>query len=447
MNETMMGTVQYRSQTVPGYCGNPFIEALPPRLDPLKAAELMVSRPVYEPGFRRMPSDDRIASVDQLGGWFIPLERHLPLYADIDRVLRSGYMNRNPLAPTFARAFHEGFEHLTQRPSRTAVPGRTITIVGESGVSKSRGLEAILSLYPPVICHTRYRQEPFIVHQLPWVKVNCPTNGSFKSTLLTFFDAVEQWIPNVLGSRNAAVEPMIVKMGAVAHRHGLGLLVIDEVQQLLHGNSATAILRYFVALQNVLGVPLILAGHEGVETLLLQLQSEAQRFSGEGNHQFRALPEGPQWEYFVKRLWHYQWTANSTALTDAWKKHLYAFTGGNPGVTVKFYQALQRDAIRRGGNEALSFERMEPVWRQDFRYMPDPVALKTLAIVESTPKPVELEAKRQRTPKPKPRPAEGGLPDVLDLAAKSRQDPLELLEAMGVVKSAQEWFPGDGWPS
>ncbi len=96
----------------------------------------VVSRPAYRSAFRRHPTEDRLNEIEPLRGWFVPLAQHPGLYHDIDRLIRSGYMQRNPLKPAFARAFHEGFEHLLTPSSQSLAPGRTMTIVGESGVSQ-----------------------------------------------------------------------------------------------------------------------------------------------------------------------------------------------------------------------------------------------------------------------------------------------------------------------
>ena len=440
-------SARYRKLTIEGHVGNPYIEALPPRLDPVQAGPLMVDGPTYQDEFRRAPAGDRVAAVDLIKDWFVPLPQHYLLYEDVDRLMRSGYVDRNPLGPAYARAFHEGFEHLLRTPPQNALPGRTLTIVGESGVSKSRGIDAVLSLYPPVIRHREYRGAPFILYQLPWLKLTCPTNGSFKSTLLTFFEIVHELVNEPTSYRRESIEHLIVRMAIVAHRHGLGLLVIDEVQQLLNAgkDTATDILHYFIALQNTVGVPLVLIGHESVESTLRTLQGEAQRFSGEGNYRLVGLPEGRLWDYFLRRLWRLQWTATPTTLTDEWSRALYAYTQGNPAVTVKLYQALQRDAIRQCGDEVLLIDRLEPVWRTAFTYMPDPPGLRaSVPELSASPEPIKLETAKTATKRPTAVP-KNGLAGLVDDALKRRNDPLELLQSMGIRKPAQEWFPGASW--
>lgn len=438
----------YRTQSVPAYAGNPFIEALSPRLKLGEAAKMMVSRPAYRSAFRRHPTEDRLNEIEQLRGWFVPLAQHPGLYHDIDRLIRSGYMQRNPLKPAFARAFHEGFEHLLTPSSQSLAPGRTMTIVGESGVSKTQGIEQILSLYPRVIDHTRHDNKPFLLRQIPWVKVDCPTNGSFKSTLLAFFAQVHVLTGEPI-PYSRSIEVLLVQMGTVAHRQGLGVLVIDELQNLTHGGDESKILRYLVGLQNSLGVPLILLGHEEIEGMLSDLQSEAQRMSGEGNYRFKPLPEGDHWDYFFKRLLHFQWTRTPTAWTKNLSSLFYGYTQGNPGVTVKLYQAWQRYALQKGGDECLDTDDLPTVWFQDFRYMPLPPALRPTALPDIKEKvgsdmasdPPEKPPVAARVRKPKQ------LTGLLAMAAKTKQDPMHILDRMGVLKSAAEWFPGDSWPT
>ena len=64
------------------------------------------------------------------------------------------------------------------------------------------------------------------------------------------------------GKARIGVDHMMLHMSQVANLHGLGALVIDEIQHLIRGrgNDPEDLLNFLVTLVNTIGVPVLVIG-------------------------------------------------------------------------------------------------------------------------------------------------------------------------------------------
>ncbi|WP_268798726.1 ATP-binding protein [Pseudomonas huanghezhanensis] len=134
----------------------------------------------------------------------------------------------------------------------------SFSVIGCSGVGKSKAIEKILHQYPRRIAHT----EPFSLVQLPWLKLDCPHQGSPRQLCKNFFASVDKLLcteyEKLYGNVRAGLDEMLVHMAQVANLHALGLLVIDEIQHLRKSKSSQnlagsdQLLNFLVTLVNML---------------------------------------------------------------------------------------------------------------------------------------------------------------------------------------------------
>ena len=135
-----------------------------------------------------------------------------------------------------------------------------------SGIGKSLAVERILRLYPQVIHHSKYQGRNFTYSQIVWLKLDCPFDGSLKGLCINFFQAVDSILGTSYhknyGSKTRTTDEMLPYMALVAANHGIGILVIDEIQRLSLAKSGGSekMLNFFVQLVNTVGVPVILFG-------------------------------------------------------------------------------------------------------------------------------------------------------------------------------------------
>ncbi|WP_052341643.1 ATP-binding protein [Salinarimonas rosea] len=345
--------------TLPEYCENPFIARLPPVLSAAGLFRTLQDLPRHDEAERRLPSHLRIHCAMRLGRYFDPNERHIALEQRMDVLIRQGYLGRNPnttdyylrLRNDLARVSARSFD-VEATPMCTTANG--FALIGVSGMGKTDSITRILKRYPQVIEHV----EPVAVSQVPWVKLECPYKGSVKQLCFDFFSKMDELLGTSFrkqhGGRRAGVDDVTLQMAAIANRHAVGLIVIDEIQHLTEaqGTGSKEMLNFLVTLVNRCSTPVMIIGTPRALPLVQGAFRQARRASGVGSVMWERMTPGKTWDHFVRRMWAYQWTREHVDLSDEIRAVLYDESQGIIDVLVKLYMLAQVRAI--------SFSAMEP---------------------------------------------------------------------------------------
>lgn len=367
---------KYTHQVISGYKDNPFIEALPQIFEEEYVASNIARYPDHNEEQRKLVRQTRLHLVQEISDYVEPLPSYLLVEQRLSRLIRHGYKARNPFAPESVRQYHTGFKEILEAgvdESGSNLAGVRSTaagfaILGVSGQGKTTAIESSLLLYPQVIHHSFYNDEPFIRKQLVWLKLNCPFDGSLKGLCLNFLQAVDahigtNYFKKFVSSR-PSVDVLIPIMAHIATLHGIGVLVIDEIQNLsfMKSGGAEKMLNYFTQLINTIGVPIVLIGTFKAMKLLSGSFSQARRSTGQGDLIMDRLTEGDEWDYFIENLWRYQWTVKNTALTKSLKKKMYHLSQGIVDIAVKLYMLAQWEAMEIGdGQERITVSLLQSV--------------------------------------------------------------------------------------
>ena len=155
---------------------------------------------------------------------------------------------------------------------------------------------------------------------------------------------------------------MMPRMAQVAWNHGIGLLVIDEIQHLSQAKSggSDTMLNFFVTLVNTIGVPVILIGTTKAMSILQSEVRQARRGSGQGDLLWDRMQNDASWEIMIRSMWQYQWTKKACPLTTALKDTLYRESQGIIDIAIKLYTLAQIKAIA-DGTETITPETIQTV--------------------------------------------------------------------------------------
>lgn len=355
-------TAEYTEQLLNEYKGNSLIEALPPIFSYDQAEELLHLYPEYNEKERELDAHYRYHCVQRLFKYFQPLHRHFDIEQRISRVIRQGYISRNPLMPEYAsdmqkiyRMIKEGnYKFNNSDLSPTSSSG--FTIIGFSGVGKTKTVERILGLYPQIIIHSKYKMEGLNQYQLVWLKLDCPHDGGVKGLCAYFFQEIDRLLGDnsynkFASGRNTTTDTMIPRMAQIARRHSLGVLVIDEIQHLSVAKSGgqEKMLNFFVNLVNTIGIPVILIGTSKALSILQGEFRQARRGSGQqGDVVWENMPMDEYWDLLIEGMWQYQWTKKEFNLTKELSDVLYEESQGIIDIAVKLYAMAQLRSIATG---------------------------------------------------------------------------------------------------
>lgn len=368
---------EYRYQVIEEFRDNPLIEALPEILSPQEVAQKLTYYPGFSPQQRELEMKYRLHLLENAREFFIPLSRDIELYYSISNMIRRSYIHRNPILSAYYSGLNEKIDRLNEEMGKPPGCGslrsraRGTTITGTGGNGKSTSVENNLLLLPQVIIHESYKDKDLILKQLVWLKIDCPQDGSVRGLCLAFFAAVDE----VLGtsylahyhSRRTTINELLLHMARVAAIHCLGVLVIDEIQDLSQAKSGgeTHLMNFFVHLENSIGVPFILIGTPKALPLFKGEFRQARRASEQGDFIWKRLQmlsdadstnPADVWDKFIRQMWKYQYVKNAkllpvNILDEPVTRILYNESQGIIAVALTIFLLTQKRAIMSGVEE------------------------------------------------------------------------------------------------
>lgn len=372
----MIHKAQYLRANQPSiYRGNPLIEALPAILAPDHVLDLLLMKPVMDLAtIRQLPLHMRAHEAVALSGLYVPRSEMVDIEAEISLLMRAGYLRRNPiLAKT-----RQDIATVRQRWRSNAIATRDrldaqggsesplppcFVVTGLSGTGKSRGIRAILALYPQVIRHSLYEHRRLRETQITWLSVDAPINGSVQGFLLRMFAAVDRALGiegsaasyvRQFGRAKVSVDQKIEELAQIAATYHIGLLHIDDLQRLaeVHSSKATQVLNVIIQLANVVRVPLLLSGTPKMAEILATSLEAARRVSSAGGQDL-PLPESandPHFRTMVRALGSFQWLDRPAVFDADWFNKLFFYSRGLPAVLTGLFTNAQKFAARQGAS-------------------------------------------------------------------------------------------------
>lgn len=353
---------------------NPFIQVLNPLHSKSSIIKKMTMKPSFNFEERHVASHYRIYMLQRLFQLFQPLPIHIEVWEMIHKLIIDGYIARNPFNKEYVRYLNESGKNIINGTYEVTnnVHFRTTsscgTFIGFSGMGKTTSVNRVLHNIPQVIIHNKYKGNHFNQIQLVWLKLDAPPTSSLKALCLQFFLKVDE----ILGtnnyqryvSRNSSVDAMLPVISQLAHNIGLGVLIIDELQN-IRNRGAKQILNFFVNLINS-GINVALIGTPGSYRLFSEELRIARRLTGNTEIIYENMDYGKEFNFLLESIWKYQWTKDFTPLDEEFAKVMYEYTQGISDLMVKLFVYSQHYAIE-SGVERLSTNLIKKVAKERFR--------------------------------------------------------------------------------
>ena len=360
MTNALSDTVQPES-----YKDNPFIFRLPPTLSKDAFEKRSILLPGFDATVRNLPSEVRLHFIATVHDLFIPLPRHYQLYTCIDRMIRRGYITRNPMEQAFYwKDLRKQVEALASEVHAPAKLQRSDlgqsselsqALIGLSGSGKTWGTEAILSYFPKKIVHVDYNGIGLNILQVPWLWIQAPSKSSTNELCNEFFLALDRILDTHYYETygNRVLREMMDQMARLCGVHAIGLLVIDEIQEVANIKSGghEALIGFFLKLTNILRIPILMIGTYKARSILFNQLRLARRSCGAGIPEWSPLNK-EEWEVLSQAMWPHQYTKTPVAWSRELSDALYEECQGIPDVGAKmFVLAQQRAILSRGPAE------------------------------------------------------------------------------------------------
>ncbi len=346
---------EYKEFPLEEFNQNPLIQALPPLLDKATIIRKLMVKPIYNDEEKHAESIYRIHMINRLFQLYTPLPVHIDVWNMIHTLILQGYLARNPFDKNYKKYINDSGKEIINRSyeinsrQNFRTTSSCGTFIGFSGMGKTTTINRVLSDIPQVIIHNEYKGIHFNQIQLVWLKLEAPSNSSLKALCLQFFMKVDE----LLGtnnykkyvSRNMSVDSMLPLISQVAHNIGLGLLVIDETQN-IKKRGAEQIMNFFVYLINT-GINLCLIGTPGAYDLFGKELRMTRRLTGNAEIIYNNMQYGNEFTLLLESVWKYQWTRNFVPYNEEFGKVIYEETQGISDLVIKLFVYSQQQAIEK----------------------------------------------------------------------------------------------------
>lgn len=375
----------YKKQSLSEYTNHPFIEALPPIFSEDNVLDRFMVTPRISEQDKLSATNIRYHILKRVRNFIQPLPIHFEVERRLSTLIRRGYLARNPLDTTFlerVRVLHElreeddaSHKSIDERLDYIRSTADSLSIIGISGIGKTTAIERLLLMYPQVIKHEAYEGQPFNHTQIVWLKIDCPYDGSLSTLCKSFFKAID----DLLGTRylekygymNRITSTMLLHMTSLASMYGIGVLVIDEIQHLLHSkNDQEEMLNFFVTLSNTVGIPTVLIGTSKAQKLFKGNFRQARRAASDGAIIWdRMAEESEEWEFFLETLWELQCLRTYSELTAEVKKVFYYECQGITAIAVNLFILAQERALfdEENPNEIITPQVLKKTAKEDMQ--------------------------------------------------------------------------------
>ena len=386
----------YLEQEIPEYRNNPFIEALPPMADDIAALDAMQVLVEATSAEREWPAHLRRHLIARIRNLHQPFEPHLELFHTVSIMIRQGYVKRNPLNRQYIREMTAIIEEMERTADKkqtykivpTAYAAPSGSLLGLSGVGKTRAIERVLAAFgPQVVQHPELSGPIGMTMQAVFIRVTC-SEGSVRSLCADCVLALD----NLLGTdyarlhtgRAATADSLRAALARLAWLHGLGLIVVDEVNNLLNakGDAAESVKNYFKVLADVVGVPVLVVGTEQASAVLADFQS-GRRYAG--MPEMKPLPLfgtleaagpgqpatriiDPYFRFICEGLFEAQFVRHPVPVDEELLLVLHELSFGILGVLVPLFIAAQQRALS-SGKERLSAALFREVYEDSFQLL------------------------------------------------------------------------------
>lgn len=338
------------------YDTNPFIACLPPPPSDRDCFRHLVSRPACTEAERSLPAHLREQLVFiRMKQAFFPTGAQLRQAKQIDLLIRGGYVARNPSVADWQASLTElatgGSEFqaagMERRPRASDMAADSMAALGPSGIGKTTVLRRMLDGYPQVVRHN----EPGLgtITQIVWLRIEAAADGSPKQTILSMFSEIDRLLGTNFLERHGKLtrEQLLIKAQQICARYAIGLIAVDEIQNLSNSHGGQSdLMSFLTSLVNVVNVPILMIGTMKALPMMTSCFRTARRGEGSGSIVYEPMPNGKEWLTFVRALFAFQWTTDITEVSDEIAEVLWDESQGIIDIAVKLFVLSQMRAIR-----------------------------------------------------------------------------------------------------
>lgn len=357
------------------------LKLLPPMLTGAELHHALAVNPDYDPAIRQASAAERLVALNALYEVYYPFSMSSTIYSKMYlSMIRSLQKKTGKLAVQQRNSNHFG-----KGQSYFGICNSdSYTLTGASGVGKSTAIARALELCQGNSVITL--QSPYC-KILPVLVVQCPWDSSIKGLFLSILKAIDEaldttYYPNAAKTR--VTTDLLIGMVSNALLNGVGLLVVDEIQNVVNSRNGTALIGSLIQLINSSGVSICMVGTPECIPFFEQDYKLARRSLG---IHIGEIPFDADFAGFCATLYQYKYVSGDMILTDGIIQWLYDHSGGVTANVVSLIHDAMEIAIL-DGTETVTIETLNQAYSQRLGLLHSHIDLAR----------VKMAAKREATP-------------------------------------------------
>ena len=338
---------------------------MPPMLTGSKLDEALRIKPQYSESIRKATEAERLIALQDLYSVYIPTDMSREIYSKLYLALLRSMSKKQSL--TAIRQFSENQKIVKGKEFSSIIGGSdSFTIIGDSGIGKSATVSRVIDM----ISGQRVIDLPNSMRIIPCVQVQTPADCSVKGLLFEVLRKVDE----ILDTRyhynatrvGSTTDMLIGSVSTVALNH-IGLLVVDEIQNVVNSKNGAVVVGMLTQLINNAGISICMIGTPKSALFFGQEMMLARRSLG--------LSYGPfsyddTFTGFCKELFQYQYVQRRASLDEGMLQWLYNHSHGNASIVVSLIHDAQEIAIL-DGSEELSIASLEKAYKSRLSMLHD----------------------------------------------------------------------------
>ena len=398
------------------------------QLSPMKTGAELLSEmtvlPPYDPNIRAQSATTRLMALSDLYNIYIPSSMSVEIYSKLYLALLRSLQKKVGTSAQIQR--NENHKRICQRESNSILGGAdSFTIVGSSGIGKSTAINRAIDMITE-----NGLLENAHMKIIPCLVVQCPHDSSVKGLLLEIIRKVDAFLdsdyyPKALKNR-VTTDMLIGNVAQITLNH-IGLLVVDEIQNVVNNKNGKALVAMLTQLINSSGISIAMVGTPECALFFEQAMQLARRALG----LYYGAVEYDQFFYdFCATLFQYQYVKNQTELSDSIVRWLYDHSGGIISIVVSLIHDAQEIAILNA-TEILDLDTMNEAYEKRLTMLHRYISLPSKPIIPRKKKSeppiptVEVEEKAVLNEK---------ISDIVSMAKEQNSDIVSLLQKNIIVE-------------
>lgn len=342
------------------------LACLPEMKSGKELASAMAVLPDYNDSIRFQNQAVRLMGLSDLYGVYIPSAMSIEIYSKLYlALLRSLQKKSTRIA---VKQSYENFKATKEKEYSGIMGGSdSFTIIGTSGIGKSSAISRAINL----ITENRIIEiEKPYSKIIPCIIVQCPFDSSVKGLLLEILRKVDEdlqsdYYKNAIRAR-ATTDMLIGSVSQVALNH-IGLLVVDEIQNVVNSKNGKSLIGSLTQLINNSGISICMVGTPESTVFFEQAMQLARRSLGLN---YGSMEYGSEFIGICKVLYSYQYVTEKTEITDTIIHWLYEHSAGVVSVVVSLMHDAQEIAILTG-KEILNLETLNEAYQKRLSLLHD----------------------------------------------------------------------------